>query len=75
MTTTTIDNVTEDKVSAPALAAVQRMVPGANLAAYIQAVSAIPLLTVERERDLAERLYHENDVQAARELRQEFGAA
>ena len=68
MTTTTIDNVTEDKVSAPALAAVQRMVPGANLAAYIQAVSAIPLLTVERERDLAERLYHENDVQAAREL-------
>jgi RNA polymerase sigma-32 factor len=52
----------------PALAAVQRMAPGANLAAYMQAVSAIPLLSVERERDLAERLFHEDDVQAAREL-------
>ena len=48
--------------------AVQRMAPGANLAAYIQAVSAIPLLSIERERDLAARLYHDSDVQAAREL-------
>jgi RNA polymerase sigma-32 factor len=54
--------------SAGALMPVDRMVPGANLAAYIQAVSGIPLLTPERERELAERLAYENDVQAAREL-------
>ncbi|MEE4278917.1 MAG: RNA polymerase sigma factor RpoH [Halieaceae bacterium] len=44
------------------------MVPGANLAAYVQAVSAIPILTPEREQDLAERLFYQEDVQAAREL-------
>ncbi|MEM6301236.1 MAG: RNA polymerase sigma factor RpoH [Pseudomonadota bacterium] len=47
---------------------VDQMVPGANLGAYVQAVSAIPVLTVERERSLAERLFYEDDVQAAREL-------
>ena len=50
------------------LMAVDQMVPGANLAAYVQAVSAIPVLTAEREHDLAERLYYDEDVQAAREL-------
>lgn len=44
------------------------MVPGGNLAAYSQAVSAIPLLTVERERELAEDLYYNGSVEAAREL-------
>lgn len=47
---------------------VDQMVPGANLAAYVQAVSSIPVLTAEREQSLAERLYYEDDVQAAREL-------
>ena len=50
------------------LMAVDQMVPGANLAAYVQAVSAIPVLSVEREQSLAERLYYKDDVQAAREL-------
>jgi hypothetical protein len=54
--------------SGGSLLPVDRMVPGANLAAYVQAVSAIPVLSVERERELAERLAYENDVQAAREL-------
>ncbi len=44
------------------------MVPGGNLAAYSQAVSAIPLLSVERERELAEDLYYNGNVEAAREL-------
>ncbi|MEL7046765.1 MAG: RNA polymerase sigma factor RpoH [Pseudomonadota bacterium] len=44
------------------------MVPGANLASYVQAVSAIPILSAEREHSLAERLFYEDDVQAAREL-------
>ena len=45
-----------------------QMAPGANLAAYVQAVSSIPVLSVERERSLGERLFYEGDVQAAREL-------
>jgi RNA polymerase sigma-32 factor len=50
------------------LSPVDQMVPGANLASYIQAVSSIPLLSPEREQDLAERLFYHEDVQAAREL-------
>jgi len=47
---------------------VDQMVPGANLGAYVQAVSSIPVLSVERERGLAEDLYYNENVQAAREL-------
>lgn len=47
---------------------VDQMVPGANLAAYVQAVSSIPVLSVERERELAEDLYYNNNLEAAREL-------
>jgi RNA polymerase sigma-32 factor len=47
---------------------VDQMVPGANLAAYVQAVSAIPLLSAERERELAEDLYYNDNLEAAREL-------
>jgi len=45
-----------------------RLVPGANLESYIQAASRIPVLTVEEERDLGERLYYQGDVEAARQL-------
>ena len=44
------------------------MVPGANLGAYVQAVSGIPILSLEEERDLTKRLFYEGDVAAAREL-------
>ena len=47
---------------------VYQMAPGANLPAYIQAVSSIPVLSVERERELAEQLYYHENVEAAREL-------
>jgi len=47
---------------------VDQMVPGANLPAYIQAVSAIPVLSAERERELAEDLFYNNNLDAAREL-------
>ena len=47
---------------------VYQMAPGANLTAYIQAVSSIPVLSVERERELAEQLYYHDNVDAAREL-------
>ena len=45
-----------------------RLVPGANLESYIQAASRIPVLSVEEERDLGERLYYQGDVDAARQL-------
>jgi len=47
---------------------VDQMVPGANLGAYVQAVSSIPVLSVERERELAEDLYYNENLPAAREL-------
>ena len=54
----------------PALpnSAVLNMAPGANLPAYVQAVSSIALLSAERERELAERLFYEECVDSAREL-------
>ncbi|MGB1907451.1 MAG: sigma-70 factor domain-containing protein, partial [Spongiibacter sp.] len=36
---------------------VQQLVPGGDLSAYIQAVGSIPLLSAERERELAEELH------------------
>ncbi|PXX93274.1 RNA polymerase sigma factor RpoH [Marinobacter vulgaris] len=50
------------------LQVIDRLVPGANLESYIQAASRIPVLSVEEERKLSERLYYEGDVDAAREL-------
>ena len=47
---------------------VDQMVPGANLPAYVRAVSSIPVLSVEREHELAEDLYYNQNLQAAREL-------
>jgi len=54
----------------PALpnSAVLNMAPGANLPAYIQAVSSIAVLSAERERKLAEHLFYEECVDSAREL-------
>jgi RNA polymerase sigma-32 factor len=50
------------------LAPVDQMVPGANLGAYVQAVSGIPVLTAERERELAEELFYKDNLDAARQL-------
>jgi len=50
------------------LQAVDQMVPGANLAAYVQSVASIPILSVERERELANELYYESNLESAREL-------
>src|SRR6056297_1081037 len=47
---------------------VDQMVPGANLAAYVQAVSSIPVLSAEREKALAEDLVFNDNLEAAREL-------
>ncbi len=44
------------------------MSPGQNLEAYVQTVSAIPVLTADEERELAESLYYQNDLESARRL-------
>ena len=43
-------------------------VPGADLGAYIQSVGQIALLSAEEEKTLAERLFFEGDLEAARQL-------
>jgi RNA polymerase sigma-32 factor len=47
---------------------VPQLVPGSNLSAYMQAVSSVPILTPERERELAEDLYYNGNLDAARDL-------
>jgi RNA polymerase sigma-32 factor len=47
---------------------VDQLVPGANLAAYVQAVSSIPVLSADRERELAEDLFYNENLEAARQL-------
>ncbi|HEY8568492.1 MULTISPECIES: RNA polymerase sigma factor RpoH [Microbulbifer] len=42
--------------------------PGGNLNAYIQTVSGFDVLTAEEEKKLAEDLYYNNDLEAARQL-------
>ena len=44
------------------------MAPGANLNAYIQGVSAVPILSLDDERNLTEALYYQEDLDAARRL-------
>lgn len=56
------------KVMAVGHGAVMSMAPGANLPAYVQAVSGIPILSAEREKALAEKLYFDECVDSAREL-------
>lgn len=47
---------------------VDMLTPGANLESYIQAVNGIPILSVDEERKLAERLHDEQDLEAARHM-------
>ncbi|GGX42134.1 RNA polymerase sigma factor RpoH [Saccharospirillum salsuginis] len=53
--------------SVPALA-LDSLAPGQNLESYIQAVNAFDLLTADEEKELAERLYYQEDIDAARRL-------
>ena len=50
------------------LQSIQWMSPGGNLGAYMQGVGTIPILSVEEEKALAERLYFEDDLDSARQL-------
>jgi RNA polymerase sigma-32 factor len=50
------------------LAPIDQLVPGANTGAYVQAVSSIPVLSADEERALAEELYFNGNLDAARQL-------
>lgn len=50
------------------LQVLEQLSPGRNVDAYVQSVSTIPILTAEEERELAERLHYQNDLEAARQL-------
>jgi len=47
---------------------VDMLAPGANINAYMQAVNNFAVLTAEEEKDLGERLYYNEDLDAARSL-------
>lgn len=50
------------------LQVVEILTPGRDLDAYVQNVSTIPILNPDEEKVLAERLFFENDLEAARQL-------
>lgn len=47
---------------------VEMLAPGANINAYMQAVNSFAVLSAEEEKELAERLYYDGDLDAARNL-------
>ena len=51
-----------DLMTLPSLA------PGRDIDAYLNTISAFPILSAEDEKVLAERFYYEQDLEAAREL-------
>ena len=51
-----------------ALQPIEWLSPGANIGAYIQGVNTIPVLSAEEEHRLAEELYYQQDLDAARRL-------
>ncbi|RYD92457.1 MAG: RNA polymerase factor sigma-32, partial [Sphingobacteriales bacterium] len=44
------------------------LVPGQNLTAYVQAVNGFSVLSAEEEKVLAEELYYQQNLDAARKL-------
>ena len=55
------------QLPAPQVNALQ-LVPGQNLEAYLRTIQSVQALNAEEERELAERLYYRDDVEAARQL-------
>lgn len=48
--------------------AMPNLAPGRDIDAYLSAISAFPILSAEDEKDLAERFFYNQDLEAAREL-------
>jgi len=64
----TIKQATGKQATGKQLQALDSMVPGRDLGAYITAVNRIAILTAEEERELTHKYYYENDLDAARKL-------
>ncbi|WP_319558313.1 RNA polymerase sigma factor RpoH [Thiomicrorhabdus sp.] len=61
--------ITAQKNNLPAVqVASHQLVPGADLETYLRTVQSIHQLSAEEERELAERLYYQQDLDAARQL-------
>lgn len=54
--------------SIPTATGSQSLLSIGSLEAYIRYVNQIPMLTLEEEQDLGERLFHSNDLEAAKKL-------
>lgn len=50
------------------LLAINALSPGANLEGYLSTINGIPVLTADEEKELAERLHYQGDLEAARQL-------
>lgn len=50
------------------LLAINALSPGANLEGYLSTINAIPVLSAEEEKALADRLHYQGDLEAARQL-------
>lgn len=57
-----------DVMTLPSLGGGRDLVPGRDIDAYLNTISAFPVLSVEEEKALAERFYYEKDLEAARTL-------
>ena len=44
------------------------LVPQGSIEGYIRAANEYPMLTAEEEKSLAERLYYDGDIEAAKKL-------
>ncbi|WP_038126713.1 RNA polymerase sigma factor RpoH [Thiomicrorhabdus sp. Milos-T2] len=68
MTTTTLAQGSQAN-NLPSLHALSsQLVPGQNLESYLHTVQSVQKLTAEQEMELAEKLYYQDDVEAARQL-------
>jgi RNA polymerase sigma-32 factor len=62
-----LDENVEDEHNHPALSSAMPM-PQGNLDSYIRMANQYPILTADQERELAERLYYDDDIEAAKQL-------
>ncbi len=58
----------EINIMVQSLSTLTSLVPVGSLEAYIRQVNQIPMLTLEEEKDLTERLFNSNDLEAAKKL-------
>lgn len=67
-----VDEIDEEETSVeamhPALVSGSMPVPQGNLDSYIRMANQYPILTAEQEKELAERYYYDEDVEAAKQL-------